>query len=210
MKKVFLTGGSSGIGQTFKNHLIDNGYDVTAPTRQELDLSNFNIDDINLNSYDYLILCAGVDTNGRQEFVKMNPCDFINTINVNLTANIILIHKYVRQRLFKPWSKVIVVGSQIVDGYYPSYGVYGTSKFALDAFMKTIKYELKDKKIGFTIIHPALTKTNFNRNRGNVSEDKINEIYDQIPHMQSIDLIPIFDQILNDEKNLITKVSLTK
>lgn len=206
---VFLTGGSSGIGQEFKQHLESNNYSVTAPTRQELDLSNFNIDTVDLREYDYLILCAGVDTNGRAPFVNMKPTDFINTINVNLTANIILIHKYVQQRLFKPWSKVVVLGSQVVDGYYPGYGVYGTSKHALDAFMSTIKYELKDKNIGFTIMHPALTKTNFNRNRGNVPADKVNDLYDQIPHMQTSDLIPVFDQILNDHKNLITKISMT-
>jgi len=208
--KAFLTGGSSGIGQHFKQHLESLGHDVIAPTRQELDLSDPTNINVDLKEYDLLILCAGVDTNGRQEFYKMKPSDFVNTINVNLTSNIILIHQYVQQRLFKPCSKVVVIGSQVVDGYYPGYGVYGTTKHALDAFMNTIKYELKDKNIGFTIIHPALTKTNFNRNRGNVPEDQVNDLYDQIPHMQTSDLIPIFDQIIKDKDNLITKVSLTK
>jgi short-subunit dehydrogenase len=207
---VFLTGGSSGIGKQFKQHLESNNYAVTAPSRQELDLANLDIDIVDFKSYDYLVLCAGVDTNGRAPFAAMKSADFVNTVTVNLTSNIILIHKYVQQRMFKPWSKVIVLGSQVVDGYHPGYGVYGTSKHGLDAFMSTISYELRDKNIGFTIMHPGLTKTNFNRNRGNVPEDKVNDLYDQTSHMQTEDLIPVFDQILHDQKNLITKISLTR
>ena len=40
MKKAFLTGSSSGIGAEFKQHLLSLGFDVTAPLRSELDLSN--------------------------------------------------------------------------------------------------------------------------------------------------------------------------
>ena len=210
MKTVYLTGGSSGIGQTFNRYLEAESYDVTSPTRQELDLATLDVSDIDLKSYDYLVLCAGVDTNGKIPFYKMKPEDFKNTINVNLTANILLIHKYVQQRLFKPWSKVIVVGSGVVDGYFPNFGVYGASKHGLDAFIRTVKHELGDKNIGFTIMHPALTKTNFNRNRGNIPEDQVDELYKQIPHMQPEELIPVFEQILRDEKHLITKISMTR
>ena len=59
-------------------------------------------------------------------------------------------------------------------------------------------------------MHPALTKTNFNRNRGNIPEDQVDELYKQIPHMQPEELIPVFEQILRDEKHLITKISMTR
>jgi NADP-dependent 3-hydroxy acid dehydrogenase YdfG len=209
MKTVFLTGGSSGIGQTFKQHLEQNSYEVIAPTRAELDLSDFNIDDVDLRSYDYLILCAGVDANGRIAFHKMSEDDFLDTINVNLVSNMKLIHKYLRQRIFKPWSKVIVVGSDIVDGVYAEFGAYGTSKIALEAFVSTIRLETKNNNIGFTVIHPGLTKTNFHYNRGNVAEENRNELYDSMPHMTVDELIPIFDQILNDEHHRIKKIHLS-
>lgn len=209
MKNVFLTGGSSGIGQAFKQYLEQHSYDVTSPGREELDLSNFNIDDVDLKTYDYLVLCAGVDTNGRIAFYKMSEADFLNTINVNLIANMKLIHKYLRQRIFKPWSKVIIVGSDIVDGVYAEFGVYGASKIALDSFISTTRLETKNNNIGFTIIHPGLTKTNFHFNRGNVSEENRDELYNTMPHMTIDELIPIFDQIINDVGHRIKKIHLS-
>jgi 3-hydroxy acid dehydrogenase/malonic semialdehyde reductase len=209
MRSVFLTGGSSGIGLEFKNHLIANGYEVTAPTRQDLDLSNFNINDISLGSYDYLILCAGVDYNGRQPFVKLTESDFLNTINVNLIANMKLIHKYVQQRFHKSWSKVVIIGSTIVDKVYPNFVAYGTSKVALDTFVEALAQELEGNKIGFSRIHPGLVKTNFHYNRRNVSEENRYKIYDDIPHLTTDQLIPIFNQILNDQNHLIKKVSIS-
>ena len=163
---VFLTGGSSGIGAKFKDHLVEQGYNVTAPTRSELDLSNFNINDVELKDYDYLILCAGVDTHGRQPFFKLKEEDFLNTVNVNLLSNMRLIHKYIQQRHFKHWSKIIVIGSTVIDYIWPNFVAYGTSKVALDAFLESLDRELNDN-IGITRIHPGLTKTNFHFNGGN-------------------------------------------
>jgi len=209
MKDVFLTGSSSGIGQAFKDHLLSQGYSVTAPLRSELDLSNFDIDSLNLSGYDYLILCAGVDTNGRQPFIKLKEQDFVNTINVNLLANMRLIHKYVQQRYHKGWSKVIVVGSTIVDYVWPNFVAYGTSKVALETFVDSLSQELVDKDIGFSQIHPGLTKTNFHFNRGNGPVEDKNILYDTMPHITTDELIPTFDQILNDQRHLITKVTIT-
>ena len=39
MKKVLVTGGSRGIGKAIVEKYIQNGYEVFAPSRQELDLS---------------------------------------------------------------------------------------------------------------------------------------------------------------------------
>lgn len=213
MKTVFLTGGSSGIGLEFKNHLISNGYIVTAPTRTELNLSNFDIDDVNLSSYDYLVLCAGIDTNGRQPFVKLKASDFNNTVQVNLLANMMLIHKYVQQRFHKPWSKIIVIGSTIVEKVFPNFVAYGTTKVALDTFVDALRSELHESqgnnKIGLSIIHPGLIKTNFHFNRGNVSETEKNILYDTLPHLTVDQLVPVFDQILNDQQHLIKKISIS-
>lgn len=212
MKKVFLTGGSSGIGQEFKNHLISNGYDVTAPTRQELDLSKFDIDSIDLKTYDYLILCAGVDTNGRQPFIKLTDEDFVNTVNVNLLANMRLIHRYVQLRYHRPWSKVIIIGSTIVEKVFPNFVAYGTSKVAMDTFVQALRTELTESlgnnKIGFSIIHPGLVKTNFHYNRGNVTKEEGEALYDNIAHLTTDQLLPTLDQIMNDEKHIIKKVSI--
>ena len=38
MKKVLVTGGSRGIGKAITEKFLEHGYEVTAPTRLELDL----------------------------------------------------------------------------------------------------------------------------------------------------------------------------
>ena len=210
MKKVFLTGSSSGIGAEFKQHLLSLGFDVTAPLRGELDLSTFDIDSVNLSGYDYLILCAGVDTNGRQPFVRLKEQDFVNTINVNLLANMRLIHKYVQQRYHKGWSKVIVVGSTIVDYVWPNFVAYGTSKVALETFVDSLDRELAGTKIGLSQIHPGLTKTNFHFNRGNGPVEDKNILYDTMLHITTDQLIPALDSMINDQQHLVKKVTVSR
>lgn len=200
---VFLTGGSSGIGQRFKQHLESLGHTVYAPTRQELDLSTFDISTLDLGSYDCVILCAGVDTNGRQPFIKLKEQDFVNTVTVNLLANMRLVHKYVQQRYFKSWSKIIVIGSTIVDYVWPNFVSYGTSKVALKTFLESLDRELVDTNIGICQLHPGLTKTNFHFNRGNGPIEEKDILYNTIPHLTVDDLVPYLDQILTDRKHNI-------
>lgn len=206
--KAFITGASSGIGKEFYNYLVENNFDVVAPTRQELDLSNFDINTVDLSSYDYLILCAGVDTNGRQLFVNLSTTDFTNTLNVNLIANMKLVHQYVCQR--QSWGKVIVIGSTIVDKVYPNFVAYGTSKVALDTFIDSLSQELIDSAIGLCTIHPGLVKTNFHYNRGNVVDRDRNILYDTMPHLTTNQLLSAFKQIINDHQHIIKKITVSK
>lgn len=209
MKKVFLTGSSSGIGLAFKNHLLASEYDVCAPLRNELDLSDFDSKSINLAQYDIMILCAGVDTNGRQPFIKLKEDDFLNTINVNLTANMKLIHKYIQQRYHKGWSKIIIIGSTVVDHVWPNFVAYGTSKVALETFADSLNRELAGTQIRISQIHPGLTKTNFHFNRRNGPIEDKDILYNTMPHITTDKLIPVLDSMLDDHQHLITKVTIT-
>ena len=210
---IFLTGGSSGIGAEYRQHLESLGHNVTAPPRQELDLNNFNINELDLKDFDMLVLCAGVDVNGRQPYTKLKTSDITTTLQVNLIANMTIIHKYVQQRFFKPWSRVVVIGSTITEHVFPNFVAYGTSKVALDTFISSIRTELRElqgnNKIGFTVIHPGLVKTNFHFNRGNVSEEDKHTVYDQNWHMTTPQLLPALDLILNDREHLVKQLSIS-
>jgi len=203
--KAFLTGGSSGIGQTILTHLRGVGMLVDAPTRQELDLAS-DID-VDLSDYDYLFLCAGVDRNGRVPFRTQTASDIQETINVNLTSNMKLINDYIRSRNGR-WSKVVVIGSTIVDHVWPNFVTYGTSKVALDCFIQAVSRE--EPGIGFTQIHPGLVKTNFNKNRGNVPTDQEDKLYNNTPHLLPVALLPLIDQILDDREHTIKRLTITK
>ena len=60
--KIFLTGGSGGIGQAIKQLLESQQHIVTVPTRQEFDLCDFEtVNNLDLSPYDVVINCAGAN-----------------------------------------------------------------------------------------------------------------------------------------------------
>lgn len=63
-EKVLITGGSGGIAQAIKTHLEQEGYDVFAPTRQEMDVTDWDsienvvkdfVPDILINNAGYVV-----------------------------------------------------------------------------------------------------------------------------------------------------------
>lgn len=59
--KVLITGGNGGIAQAIKSHLEEEGYDVCAPNRMDMDVTDWNSVDKMISSYkpDILINNAG-------------------------------------------------------------------------------------------------------------------------------------------------------
>jgi len=206
MKNVFLTGGSSGIGACFKQHLESQQYTVVAPGRNELNLSNFDVALWDLSNYDCLLLCAGVDTNGRTPLTAMTSEDITNTMVVNTLSNMRLVHKYIQQR--QGWGKIIAIGSIIIDGIPAKLIPYGVSKVALDAFLSALKKELTNTQIGICQIHPGPVRTNFNYNRGNVAESQRYALYDSMPHLVPEDLIMVLDDVLADQEHKINSIKM--
>jgi 3-oxoacyl-[acyl-carrier protein] reductase len=162
--RVFITGGSSGIGRCVNHHLLAKQYLVDAPSRAELDLRDCNLDAWDFATYDIAILCAGIDANGRQPLVSQTGQDVRETLQVNLVANMLIIQKFLQQRINHPWSKIVVIGSNIVNHVHPNFVAYGTSKIAIAVFVDAVRRELQqcypNNNIGLTLINPGLTKTN--------------------------------------------------
>jgi short-subunit dehydrogenase len=77
--RIFLTGGSSGIGLTIKNTLEQVGIKVISPTSRELDLStDFIIDPITVDGF---IHCAGI--NLIADHKSINQTDMLKLFQIN-------------------------------------------------------------------------------------------------------------------------------
>lgn len=175
--KIFITGTSSGIGLATKNMLLQRGYEVTAPSRQELELQDFAaIDQLDLSSYDIVINCAGSNQGAYLGWHNNSWQNQSNHVAVNFTAPLLLAKQYTRQRTT---GQFIYVTSNSVDDPI-SYTIFMVgSKAALRISMNAIKRDYPN--ILITEVVPGKTRTNMLKQnyQGSRSNEEIDQMYEQ-------------------------------
>ena len=169
--RIFLTGGSSGIGLTIKNTLEQAGIKVISPTSKELDLStDFIIDPITVDGF---IHCAGI--NLIADHKSINQADLlklfqINTFSfVNLCSNLNLTQR----------SNIVAIGSLYSTQTKESRIQYTMSKHALYGAVKTLALEKASDKIKVNMISPGFVDTVLTRK--NNSKERIDFLNENIP-----------------------------
>lgn len=192
MKKILITGTSSGIGkilgqELWKHHMI---YGVSR-NKSCLEIQEFlwDINDTNflheihknIPQIDYLILNAGVWYFDRFENIPINQHKEI--IQTNLLANIIFTHIF----LNKITSGIIFIWSISSKKSGKFWASYAASKFWLRGFAMNLKNE---SKLNIHIINPKVVKTNFHQN----SKIQIQWIFQETP---VIDIIKMIENIIN-------------
>jgi NADP-dependent 3-hydroxy acid dehydrogenase YdfG len=174
---VFLTGGSSGIGQATKDLLIHNGHQVHAPDRQQLDLTDFQaVNALDLSCYDVVINCAGANGGAYLGWHNNTWQNQRNHVDVNFTAPLLLAKQYTRQRT---QGQFVYVTSTSVDDPI-SYTIFMVgSKGALRLSLNAVKRDYPH--ILFTEIVPGKTKTNMLKQnyQGTKTDAEIEEMYDR-------------------------------
>jgi short-subunit dehydrogenase len=177
--KIFVTGSSSGIGLATKNLLLQRGYHVTAPSRQELELLDFAaIDQLDLSGYDVVINCAGANQGAYQGWQKNSWQNQSNHVAVNFTAPLLLAKQYTQQR---NTGQFIYITSTSVDDPI-SYTIFMVgSKAGLRISMNAIKRDYPN--ILFTEIVPGKTRTNMLKQnyQGFRTDEEIEQMYKKTP-----------------------------
>lgn len=169
--KIFLTGGSGGIGKTIKKTLETNQITVISPSSKTLDLNY----DLNVNNYpllDGFIHCAGI--NNINTYNKLTPEDIFNSYKINTTSFIELCSKL----KIKNKSNIIAIGSLYATQTKQGRTPYTMSKHALLGAVKTLAIEMSSKQIKVNMVSPGfvdtpLTRKNNLRNRINYLEASI-------------------------------------
>ena len=181
-KKVFLTGGSRGIGKKIKETMELAGAKVTAPTREELNLE----DEKSVEKYlgenagvnpDIIICCAGINRLAGIGEIEHNLVQQV--FQVNCFSTIEICKKYTSYMRKKHSGKIIFVSSLYAMVSRERRIAYSASKNALNGLMKSMALELAPDNILVNAVAPGYVMTDMTKQ--NLSLEEIKKIEEQIP-----------------------------
>ncbi|WP_299578439.1 SDR family oxidoreductase [uncultured Sunxiuqinia sp.] len=207
MKKILITGCSSGFGYQAAKYLAEKGHHVYATMRKVAgnnagkasDLKEFakanklNIDvldmdvtsDESVNSavkqiptLDVVINNAGYGYGGPVEAFSSE--EILQQLDLNIVGTI-RVAKAVLPKLRKQKSGLIIqVSSTAGRAAFPGFGVYHASKWGLEGVSEAMRYELAPLGIDVVIVEPGPFSTNF---FGNIVQPKDAEIASAYEHV---------------------------
>jgi len=177
VKKIVITGGTSGIGKACLEKFSSAGDNVIVLSRKnpdnlknfvECDVSNFEnvkiaFDEIKkeMGTIDVLILNAGYGISGAIELVDNK--DIENLFDVNLFG-VINCYKCALP-MMKSGSLIINMSSACAFFPLPFRGLYCSSKSALNMLTYSMKMECEPFGVKVCAVCPGDVKTNFTKNR---------------------------------------------
>lgn len=176
-KIVLITGGSSGIGKSIGEFLLDKGFKVYGTSRQPENYPNSKIKLVQLDVKDEVSICSAVDLivqNEGQLDVLINnagagitgPLEEIpmEAIKDNFETNFfgpIRVIKAVLPQM-RQQNSGLIINITSIAGYMglPYRGVYSASKGALEIITEAFRMEIKDFNIKMTNVAPGDFATN--------------------------------------------------
>jgi len=182
MKDIFITGGNEGIGYYIVIQLLNDGnrvgvLDVKVNNLEELkkkyqDNLHYYLADIRnseavskaaedfagkAGKIDYAIHNACLCT--FEPFEKLNNEDFVRVFEVNFYGGLNMIRAVTPIMEKKGGGDIYVASSGVGVTGFINISPYASSKGALEALVKCLALEYREKGINFHIIHPPLTNT---------------------------------------------------
>lgn len=177
MKRVLITGATSGIGRALAVTLQQAGYAVTAAGRNRSALDDLcrscpgieplelDLNDLDALAgafdgmvFDILINNAGVmPTPG--PFDAMEIGDISNTVDVNLSAVLALTRVLLPQMRARKSGHLIFTGSSAAHAPGANFAVYAATKAAISAFAAALRAELSADGVRVTELVPGRVET---------------------------------------------------
>jgi 3-oxoacyl-[acyl-carrier protein] reductase len=181
-KCVFITGGARGIGQAIAKRFQEAGYEVIAPSRQELDLSSMD----SLREYsthhrtieaDVLINNAG--ENKIRAIKDLALEDWQRMVSVNLTAPFLLTQLVTPYMERKQWGRIVNISSVYSLVSRIGRAAYSATKSGLNGLTRAAALEYAEHGILVNALCPGFVDTELTRQ--NNSADQIEALRNQVP-----------------------------
>tara|TARA_Y100000590_G_scaffold330596_1_gene375585 strand:+ start:2699 stop:3451 length:753 start_codon:yes stop_codon:yes gene_type:complete len=181
MKKIWITGASSGIGRALAIKFAGEGWQVAASARRENLLQELNNENKNIYSFpldvtdstntkkifesivskfgslDICVFCTGIHDPKSEKKLNLEKIRKIMEVNFFGTINSInAVYDFFRE---KKSGHISIVSS--VAGYrgLPTGGAYCASKSALSSFAESLYFDMKRFNVRVSLISPGFIKT---------------------------------------------------
>jgi 3-oxoacyl-[acyl-carrier protein] reductase len=225
MRKVVISGGSSGLGRGLIDYLLENDYEVVSFSRRESPESELslkypknwthlsNIDASKSEDLDkikpYLKDCYGLVNNIGIAYDGILATQGLGSIegmiNVNLTSVIYLTKLWLRERMRENnKGSCVSISSIISDRGFSGLSVYSATKGALNSMTRSLAREMGPMQIRFNAILPGYFESDLSESLEN---SKKNQIIRRTPmgRLANInDILPSIEFLLNDKSSFIT------
>lgn len=181
MRTVLITGGSRGIGYEIKEKLSKEGYNVLAPERTELDLSNPDLLEEYLSNLsitvDILVNNAGI--NPIVDCVELKNSTINETIDVNLVSPLKLVRAVLPNMIEKHFGRIVNISSIWGAVSKPGRLIYSVSKSGLDGMTRALAVEFAEYNILVNSVAPGYVATDLTKR--NNTEEEIAKLEKNIP-----------------------------
>jgi len=200
-KKALITGASGGIGGEIARTLHKAGADIAISGTRLESLnslaeeigSNVQIFQCNLNDLvaiddllktasekmggiDILINNAGITRDNL--FMRMSDEEWLDVLNVNLTATMKLCKGMIRGMMKNRWGRIINISSVVGTTGNPGQANYAASKAGMVGMSKSLAFEVASRGITVNIIAPGFIETAMT---DKLNDDQKSNIMEQIP-----------------------------
>jgi 3-oxoacyl-[acyl-carrier protein] reductase len=180
-RKALITGGARGIGAAIAKKLSQNGYEIIAPSRNELDLGKpGSIETFLKNSemgFDVLINNAGI--NVLKSVAELDGQTWSEMMQVNLSAPLRLIQAVTPQMRERKWGRILNVSSILSLVTKENRAAYSMTKSGLNALTRSAAVELGPHGILVNALCPGYVDTELTRKNNSPAE--IEKIEESIP-----------------------------
>lgn len=233
MKKIIISGSSSGIGKAVSQRLLSMGHSVIGLARNHnkfnpssshyspytIDFSELESAEIALKSIqkqhpdvDVIIGNAGYGRFGYLEnFSLTQICDLMN---VNFIAQALFVKVFLPQLKQRRQGKIILMGSEAALKGAKQGSIYCAAKFALRGFAQSLRHECSTAGVTVTLINPGLVNTPFfdslNFGPGSAPDNAMqpNDIADMIAHLINLSNCYVVEEInLQELKHVVRRDS---